>query len=71
MKSDPANEKEPFIPWDDECALPAPDEEAIKKRSELLQQQVVEDVVEEKHTIENEEAEVENQVDYTDFDELD
>jgi hypothetical protein len=34
IKSNPKNEDKPFIPWDDECALPKPDEEAVKKRTE-------------------------------------
>ena len=39
IKSNPKNEEKPFIPWDDECALPKPDEEAIKKRTEQLLKQ--------------------------------
>jgi hypothetical protein len=49
VKNDPANEKQPFIPWDDECDLPKPDEEAIKKKTEQLlqkQEEVVEPVPE-------------------------
>jgi hypothetical protein len=34
VKSNPANESVPFIPWDDECDLPKADEETIKKRTE-------------------------------------
>ncbi len=31
--------KEAFIPWDDDCELPAPDQEAIEKRQKILEGQ--------------------------------
>ena len=27
-------EEKPFIPWDDECELPKPDEETLQRRQE-------------------------------------
>ena len=42
--------KEPFIPWDDNCELPTPEQEAVEKRVEIIEKERLKGGEEEEQT---------------------
>lgn len=70
VKTSTDNEKKPFIPWDEDCELPKPDEEQVLKRTELLMKQT-ESVIDEQPPTQDEPTEEEVEGEYTNLEELD